>query len=167
VPLLIVDGDPVEGTDTHNVAATAVDSSSGATVPWTGTGNYTYTGAMTTDLSTFVKISGSAVGLTTSASSLNLGETAPPGGHFGPSGSSFTPATSQPTTAATQTPGTETITDSIGTGNPGSDAGSDFVSVGGDPVLLDQDPIDTCDGTGAKGNSTVTASTQSFVTASA
>ena len=168
MPLLIVDGDPVTGTDNHNVEAKAVDTSSGATVPWTGTADYTYTGSMTDELSDFVRITGAAVALTTSTSSLDPGETAPPtGGHSGPAGSAFIPAPTQPPTALVPMPLTERITDDIGTGTPGSAAGSNFVLAGGDPVLLDQDPIDTCDGRGTTGNSTVTASTQSFVTASA
>lgn len=168
MPLLIVSGDPVTGTDNHNVEAQAVDTSSGATVPWKGTADYTYTGSMSEALSDFVSITGAAVALTTSASSLDPGETAPPtGGHSGPAGSAFSPAPTQPPTALVQTPQTERITDDIGTGTPGSTAGSDFVLVGGAPVLLDLDPIDTCDGGGTTGNSTVTASNQSFVTASA
>ena len=167
MPLLVVDADPVEGTDTHNATGSAVDSASGATVTWTGTGRYSYAGSMTSQLSEFVRIDGAALAVTSSSSSLNQGEEIPPaGGHSGPAGSSITPASTQPSTAPTPVTATLSITDSIGTGTPGEAAGSTFVSVGGDPVLLDGDPIDTCDGQGATGNSSVTASTQDFVTAS-
>lgn len=164
--LIIVDGDTVTGTDTHNAAGSAIDSSSGATVPWVGTGTYTYTGAMASDLSDFVRINGAAVAVTTSASALDPGEDVPPaGGHSGPAGSAMTPDSAQPPTAPTPIPLSLTITDQIGTGTPGGAAGSGFVRIGGDAILLDQDPIDTCDGTGSTGNSTVSAGVQDFVSA--
>lgn len=167
MPLLVVEQDPVEGTDTHNAAGTAIDTGSGLAVPWSGTGRYAYAGAMTGGLVGFVRIGGAMVAVTSSSSSLNVGESAPPaGGHSGPAGSALTPASTQPATAPTPTPTTLVITDTIGTGTPGAAAGSAFVTVAGDPVLLDGDPIDTCDGAGAAGNSSVTAGTQDFVTAS-
>jgi hypothetical protein len=58
------------------------------------------------------------------------------------------------------------ITDVIGTGVPNAAAGSALLTVGGVKVLLDGDKIDTCDGTGSKGNSNVTAAGQSFVSCS-
>lgn len=166
--LLVVDGDPVSGTDTHNATGQAIDSSSGSPVSWDGTGSYTYTGSMAEGLSGFVRIGGAAVAVTTSSSALDAGEDVPPaGGHSGPAGQGMTPVSTQPPTAPTPIPISLSITDEIGTGTPGSGAGSGFVRVAGDPVLLDGDPIDTCDGTGATGNSSVAASTQSFVSASA
>lgn len=160
MPLLAVDGDPVEGTDTHTVQGTG-KLPNGTPTLGTWTGSFTYTGSMTDALSDFVSIGGDAVAVTSSASSLDPGEDIPPtGGHSGPKGTNFKPLPPVPEKK------TLFITDPIGTGTPGSAAGSGFVRIGGDPVLLDGDPIDTCDGTGATGNSSVTASTQDFVTAS-
>jgi hypothetical protein len=59
-----------------------------------------------------------------------------------------------------------TIIDVIGTGVPNTSAGSALLTIGGTKVLLDGDKIDTCDGTGGKGNSTVSAAGQSFVSCS-
>ncbi len=166
MPLIVVDGDPVTGTDTHNLSGTATDTSSGSPVPWVGTGSFTYTGSMTTDLSDFARIGGAAVAVTTSSSTLDPGEQAPGGGHSGPSGSQLVPDPAQPPTAPTPIPPTLVITDEIGTGTPAASAGSSFVRVGGDPVLLDADAIDSCDGQGSTENSTVAADGQDFVTAS-
>lgn len=168
MPLIIVDGDPVTGTDTHNVSGNAVDTSSGATVPWAGTGRYAYTGSMASALSGFVRIGGSAVAVSTSTSALDAGEDAgPTGGHSGPAGTQLAPGSAQPTTASVPIPASLAITDPIGTGTPGTGAGSGFVRIDGDPLLLDQDPIDTCDGAGNTGNSSVRAQGQDFVMASA
>lgn len=167
MPLLVVKDDPVSGTDTHNASGQANDSASGSVVAWTGTGRYAYAGAMTGRLSDFARIGGAAVAVTTSTSSLNGGETAPPaGGHYGPSGSSITPAAKQPITAAVPITLSLAITDDIGTGTPSDGTGSSFVRVAGVAALLDGDAIDSCDGEGATGNSSVAASTQNFVTAS-
>jgi hypothetical protein len=116
---------------------------------------------MTDRLSTFVKIDSQPIALITSQSSLNPGETTPPaGGHSGPAGSSFVPATPVPQAISLS------ITDVIGTGVPNAAAGSALLTINGVKVLLDGDKIDTCDGTGGKANSTVTATGQSFVTCS-
>ena len=155
--LLVVEGDPVEGTDTHNITGTT----GGGQAPYTGTGRYDYVGSVTGGLSDVVRIDGVAIAITSSSSSLDAGQTAPGGGHFSGSGSSFLP------------PGPDlppafplSIIDPIGTGTPSSSAGSAFVTVDGSAVLLDGDAIDTCDGLGVPANSTVTASTQDFVSAS-
>jgi hypothetical protein len=164
--LLVVKDDPVDGTDTHHVSGKANDVNTGSPVDWSGTGSYPYAGAMTGALSDFVRIDGAPVALTTSESSLNAGETGPAGRHAGPNGSGFTPAPAQTPTAPIPLPPTLKIDDEIGTGVPGSGAGSGFVKAGGTPVLLDGDPIDTCDGLSATGNSTVTAEKQAFVNVS-
>jgi uncharacterized Zn-binding protein involved in type VI secretion len=160
--LLVVDGDPVEGTDKHNVQGQATNPGAPPpTVPYAGIGDYAYQGSMTDQLSDFVSIDGSPVAVTTSRSSLDPGEDAPPaGGHSGPKGSNFVPPTPAPIALSLS------ILDAIGVGRPSAPAGSSFVSVGGDPVLLDGDSIDTCDGLSIPMNSSVTASTQSFVSAS-
>jgi uncharacterized Zn-binding protein involved in type VI secretion len=133
-----------------------------------GIGSYKYNGSMTDSLSTFVQIGGKPVALVTSKSSLNPRETAPPtGGHSGPAGSGFTPgAGSVATTPSPLGPPLLRITDVVGTGVPNAAAGSAPLTIGGVKVLLDGDKIDTCDGTGSKGNSNVTAGGQSFVSCS-
>ena len=157
--LLVVEGDPVKGTDKHNVAGQATAPS--GTVTYKGVGDYQYAGAMRKGLSDFVRIGGTAVAVTDSRSQLDPGESAPPAGrHSGPTGSGFKP------TAPTPVPTSLVITDTIGTGTPGAGAGSSFVAAAGSPVLLDGDAIDSCDGLGVTGNSTVSSSTQNFVSAS-
>lgn len=168
MPLIVVSGDPVTGTDTHNLTGQATDTSTGSPVPWVGTGSFTYTGSMTSGLSSFVRVGGAAVAVTTSSSALDPGEDVPPvGGHSGPAGSQLVADPAQPPTAPTPLPPTLVITDMVGTGTPSESAGSRLVRVGGEGVLLDSDPIDTCDGTGSTGNSAVAADGQQFVTASA
>src|SRR6266478_7401565 len=156
---VVVQGDSVQGTDKHNVMG------SGPTppgLPFSGTGTYKYLGSMSDNLSTFVKIAGKPVALVTSKSSLNQGEILPPtGGHSGPAGNPFTAGPGSG--AAQPMPLTVMILDVIGIGVPNASAGSALLTVGGAKVLLDGDKIDTCDGTGSKANSTVTAVGQSFV----
>jgi hypothetical protein len=157
--LLVVEGDPVQGTDKHHVTGSAIPPPPG--VAYTGVGDYDYQGSMTDDLSDFVRIGGAPVAVMTSRSSLDAGQdTFPTGKHSGPTGKNFVPPAPAPA------PMSLNITDPIGVGNPSASAGSRFVSVGGDPVLLDGDKIDTCDGLSTPMNSTVTASNQSFVSAS-
>lgn len=160
--LLVVGGDPVEGTDTHLVSGDATNPAPPPpTVPYAGTGRYDYVGSMTDGLSELLRIDGAPVALTTSSSTLDPGEDAPPaGGHSGPAGSGFVPPAPAPL------PVSLSITDPIGSGTPNAAAGSAFVTVDGDPVLLDGDAIDTCDGQGTPANSTVSAATQDFVSAS-
>jgi uncharacterized Zn-binding protein involved in type VI secretion len=160
--LVVVQDDSVQGTDKHNVSGNATNPGPPPpTVPYIGIGSYVYKGKMTDSLSTFVTINGKPIALVTSKSSLNPGETTPPtGGHSGPAGSSFVPSTPVPIAL------TLSITDVIGTGVPNAAAGSALLTIGGVEVLLDGDKIDTCDGTGGKANSTVTATGQSFVSCS-
>ena len=158
--LVIVENDPVRGTDTHNV--TGVDSSAPPN-PYTGTGDFDYEGAMTERLVDFVRIAGMPVAVVSSGSRLNKGQDAPPvGKHSGPMGSNFTPAAPAPNTA------TLVITDAqLGAGVPNAGAGSVLLTIGGVKVLLGTDEIDTCSGVGATAGSTVTATGQDFVTCSA
>jgi uncharacterized Zn-binding protein involved in type VI secretion len=161
--LLIVKGDVVRGTDKHNVSGQATNPAAPPpNVPYVGVADFTYTGAMTDDPSDLVTIGGIPVALATSRSSLDPGQdVAPAGMHSGPTGSGFTPPAPVPIAPSLM------ITDApIGVGRPGAGAGSHLVSINGVPVLLDGDSIDTCDGLKIPGNSTVTSSGQSFVSAS-
>jgi uncharacterized Zn-binding protein involved in type VI secretion len=159
--LIVAEGDKVQGTDKHNVKGPATPPPPGQT--YIGVGDYDYVGSMTDQLSDFVKIDGRPVASVSSKSSLNPGESTPPTGkHSGPMGKNFMPAAPAPVI----TLATPAITDPIGTGIPNASAGSSFVSIDGTKVLLDGDKIDTCDGLGGKGNSTVTSQGQSFVSCS-
>jgi hypothetical protein len=157
--LVIVENDPVRGTDTHNVKGSDVSVPPN---PYTGTGDFDYDGAMTDRLIDFVRIAGRAVTVVSSGSRLTTGQdVAPAGKHSGPMGSHFTPAAPAPNTA------TLAITDApLGAGVPNAGAGSAVLTVDGAKVLLDADQIDTCSGVGAKAGSTVTATGQDFVTCS-
>jgi hypothetical protein len=162
--LVIVENDPVRGTDTHNVKG--VDRS----VPpnlYTGTGDFDYDGAMADRLVHFVRIAGMAVAVVSSGSRLNAGQDgAPAGRHWGPMGSNFTPAAPPPNTDPSGG-GALQITDApLGAGVPNAGAGSALLTVDGVKVLLDADEIDTCSGVGATAGSTVTATGQDFVTCS-
>lgn len=158
--LIIVENDPVRGTDTHNVSGSNTNTPPN---PYAGTGDFDYDGAMTERLIDFVRIGGMAVAVVSSGSTLNTGEDVPPAGrHSGPTGSNFTPAAPAPN------PVTLVITDApLGTGVPNSGAGSELLTVDGVRVLLDADDIDTCSGVGAPAGSTVTATGQDFVSCSA
>jgi hypothetical protein len=163
--LVVLKGDPVNGTDTHNVTGTGPGQNSSSD-PFTGTGDYTYTGAITDRLSDFATVNGIPIALVTSGSSLDPGEATPPtGGHSGPKASKFTPAKGCPV-AAPDPSTTAVITDAVGPGTPNSGAGSALLTVGGTKVLLDSDAIDTCSGTGQKADSKVTAQGQELVTCS-
>jgi uncharacterized Zn-binding protein involved in type VI secretion len=167
--LVVVKGDPVQGTDKHNVSGTGPNPApppAPTPVNYAGIGSYQYVGSMTDSLSSFVKIGGKPAALVSSNSSLNPGQSAPPAGlHSGPAGSDFAPGAGSP--APVPTTATLSITDAIGTGVPNSAAGSALLTIGGTKALLDGDKIDTCDGLGAKANSAVTAAGQSFVRCSA
>src|ERR1019366_9694259 len=90
--LVVVQGDAVQGTDTHGVSGNATNPAAPPpSVLYAGTGSYPYKGMITDGLSTFVKIGGQAVAVVTSQSSLNPGETAPGGGHDPGSGGGFIP----------------------------------------------------------------------------
>jgi hypothetical protein len=158
--LIVVQGDAVQGTDTHGVAGNATNPSPPPpTVLYpSGTGSYTYNGKITDSLSTFVKIGGQPVAILTSQSSLNPGEMAPGGGHYPGAGTGFIPPAPVPIPATLKF-----VPPVIGVGLPNAGAGSPLLSIGGVKVLLSGDKMDTCDGTGSA-NSTVTASGQSFVT---
>lgn len=158
--LVIVENDPVRGTDTHNVSG----STKNPPPPlYTGTGDFDYDGAMTEQLVDFVRIDGMAVAVVSSGSTLNTGEDVPPAGkHSGPTGSNFTPAAPAPN------PMTLVIIDApLGAGEPNAGAGSALLTVDGVQVLLDGDDIDTCSGVGAPAGSAVTATGQDFVSCSA
>jgi len=161
--LVVVKGDPVRGTDTHNVSGQATNPAPPPppTVPYAGVADFQYDGAVTGKLSDFVRIGGVPVALVSSRSALNPGEDAPPAGkHSGPQGTNFVPPTPVPVAS------TLSITDApLGTGAPNAGAGSAVLTVGGVKVLLDADKIDTCSGVGKTADSTVTAQGQDFVTA--
>lgn len=159
--LVVVKGDPVSGTDTHNITGQATNPSAPPpTVPYTGVADFAYNGAMTGALSDSVTIGGVPVALVTSKSSLNAGEAVPPAGkHSGPQGGNFVPPAPAPVAASLS------ITDSpLGTGVPNAGAGSTLLTVGGVKVLLDADKIDTCSGINVPAGSSVAAQGQSFVT---
>jgi hypothetical protein len=168
--LVVVKGDPVSGTDRHNVSGSASIQSPPSTVPYIGAGDFAYNGAITGQLSDFVTIGGVPVALATSRSTLNTGEDTPPAGkHSGPQGTNFVPPPPPPPPPTPGTPipipNTLSITDTpLGTGVPNAGAGSALLTVGGAKVLLDADKIDTCSGVGAKADSAVTAQGQDFVT---
>lgn len=157
--LVVVKDDPVQGTDTHNVSGTATPPPPGVT--YTGVADFKYNGAVSGQLSDFVRIGSQPVALVTSRSALNRGEDKPPTGkHSGPQGSNFVPPTPAPVTS------TLSITDTpLGSGVPNAGAGSALLTVNGVKVLLDADKIDTCSGVDATAGSTVTAQGQDFVTA--
>jgi hypothetical protein len=156
--LIVVQGDPVKGTDKHNVTGNATNPAAPPpTVTYTGVGDFEYDGTLVNGLSTFAKIGGKPAALVSSQSQLDAtGQV----NHTGPKGSNFQPPTPVPL------PATLSITDTIGTGTPSAGAGSAFVTIGSVKVLLDGDKIDTCDGLSTPGNSTVTAGGQSFVSCS-
>jgi uncharacterized Zn-binding protein involved in type VI secretion len=159
--LVVVEGDRVQGTDLHKVTGNATNPAPPPpTVPYTGIGSYPYRGRMIDGLSAFVKFDGKPVALVTSMSWLDAGEDAPGGGHHGASGSKFLPPAPVPMVASLS------IADAIGSGVPNAAAGSSLLTVGGVKVLLDGDRIDSCDGSGAPGNSTVSASVQTLVSCS-
>jgi hypothetical protein len=162
--LVVVEKDPVTGTDTHNVKGDATNPAPPPpTVPFVGTGDYDYQGAITDELSDFVTVGGRPVALVSSRSTLDPGQDAPPAGkHSGPQGKNFLPVPPAPQPV----PVTLSIQDSVGTGTPNSGAGSGVLTVGGVKVLLDADAIDTCSGVGGLAGSTVAASGQDFVTCS-
>jgi hypothetical protein len=160
---VVVKGDPVRGTDTHNVMGQATNPAPPPpTIPYppgpVGTARFDYVGSMTERLSDLVSIDGAPVAVAGSGSTLDTGQdAAPTGKHSGPQGSVFTPPAPAPIA------NTITITDPVGPGTPSAGSGSAFVRIGEDAVLLDGDAIDTCDGLGAPRNSTVSAQGQSLV----
>lgn len=152
---VIIADDPVTGKDKHNVAGLDSTPPPAGPKPYKGVGEFAYKGKMKTSLSSLVKIGGKAVAVRTSGSMLDPA----PGDHIPVKGSNWQP-TPAPNVATLQ------ITDPIGPGRPSAGSGSAFVKAGGSSLLLDGDRIDTCDGTGATGNSSVSAKGQQFVTCS-
>jgi hypothetical protein len=163
---VVVHNDPVEGTDQHKVMGIGPNPAAPPpTATYQGIGDFDYVGKLTDQLSDFVSIDGKTVALTTSKSSLNPGESAPPSGkHSGPQGKNFVPDAGS--VAITPTTASLSITDSIGEGQPSANTGSSFITVNGTAILLDGDKIDTCDGLNTPMNSTVTANNQDFVSCS-
>jgi hypothetical protein len=161
--LIVVQGDPVQGTDRHKVKGDATNPAPPPpTVTYVGVASFEYDGAITDLVSDFVTIDGTPVAVVTSHSTLNAGETGASGHHAGPAGSSFLPSAPVPI------PSSISIVDSpIGTGVPGPGAGSGLLTVAGAKPLLDGDAIDTCGVPGGVGAATVTASGQDFVSCSA
>jgi len=159
--LVVVKDDEVKGTDKHNVTGNATNPApppAPPIIPYQGVADFKYDGKMTDQLSDFVKVDGKPVALVCSESSLNPGEnSAPAGKHSGPQGTNFLPPSPQPVLPSLS------ITDPIGEGKPSVASGSSFVKVNNVKVLLDGDKIDTCDGLGIPGNSTVTAANQDFL----
>jgi hypothetical protein len=156
-PLLVVEDDPVDGSDTHHVSGLDTNV---PPVAYIGTGDYAYKGAVTEGLSAFVTIGGAPLAVATSGSELRadgaMDHTAPKGGNYQPAGPAPNPAT------LTFVPPT-----GVGTGTPSTDAGSTLLTVNGEKALLDGDAFDTCGIPGGKESSTVTAQGQGFVTCSA
>jgi hypothetical protein len=155
--LLAVEGDPVDGKDTHNVTGPSV-SNPPVVTSWTG--DYTYKGKLTDGLSDFVTVGGKPLALVTSGSELRaegtVDHTAARGGNFNPPSPppnlgmlKFVPATG------------------VGAGRPSQDAGSALLTVNGVKALLDGDSFNTCGIPGGSKSSTVTAKNQDFVTCSA
>jgi len=168
--LIVVENDPVQGTDTHRVRGTGPNPNPAApppTLPFLGQGRYTYQGEITDGLSTYVRIGGHPVALMSSRSTLDPGETvAPTGRHSGPQGSGVVPGPGSQ--AAQPTPQTLVITDApLGSGTPSAGVGSALLTVDGTRVLLDGDALDTCSGIAEIRGATVTAGGQDFVSCSA
>lgn len=150
--LIVVENDKVKGVDKHKV--------SGSQPTYNGIGEYEYNGKMVGQLSDFVRINSQPLAVKSSKSSLDPGEAAT-GGHFGPNGKNFAPELPEPK------PSTLTIIDvPIGTGVPSATSGSTFTRINGIAILLHGDKIDTCDGSGATMNSSITAENQDFVSCS-
>jgi hypothetical protein len=158
--LVVVEGDPVDGKDTHNVTGM---TTSNPPVAYAGTADFIYSGSVTRALSDLVEINGVPVALVTSQSTLPPAETVPPTGrHSGPKGTNLVPAAPPPQ------PVTLTITEApLGMGVPSMGAGSTLLTINGVKVLLDADPVDTCSGIGAKADSRVSAKGQNLLTCSA
>lgn len=154
--LLVVEGDPVDGTDTHAVTGS---TTSNPPAPYAGTGDYAYKGEVTGGLSDFVTVGGVPVAVVTSSSTLRQDGTTD---HTEASGSAFSPSSPppNPTTLAFVPP------TGVGAGAPNEAAGSGVLTIGGVAALLDGDPFDTCGIPGGTASSTVAAQNQSFVTCS-
>jgi hypothetical protein len=161
--LVVVKGDPVTGTDTHNVSGTYNDPKATTTpppvLPYKGTGDYTYNGAVIEQLSDFVSVGAVPVALVNSQSKLNANEDST-GQHVVSKSPNFVPLLPVP---VAQMLSLEIDDAPLGTGVPEASAGSSLLTIGGVKVLLDANEIDACN-TSTKTNTKVTASGQSFVT---
>ena len=156
--LLVVKGDPVDGTDTHNVSG--LDTTTPTPAAYTGTGDYKYKGEVKTGLSDFVTVAGTPLAVVTSGSDLRTDGKID---HQALSGSNFTPKSPPPNKATLVfVPPT-----GVGPGKPNASAGSALLTVDGAKALLDGDAFDTCGITGGEKSSTVKANGQAFVTCSA
>jgi hypothetical protein len=156
---IIVKGDPVTGSDNHEVSGTGNDPSTGSPVAGKWKGTYSYAGTMTEALSDFMTIQDDPVAVVVSRSSLDGTS------HVPASGTGFAPV--PPTTPPVPNPALSPMafTKTVGAGAPRTGAGSSFVTVNGaTAVLLDADRIDTCGEERGSGNSEVKSSKQSFVT---
>ncbi|MFG1947051.1 hypothetical protein [Nonomuraea sp. NPDC048826] len=158
--LVVVKGDPVRGTDQHNVQGQATNPAPPPpTVPYVGVAAFDYVGAITDQVSDFVTADDVPIALVTSRSTLDPGQTTSAGRHAGPQGAAFVPPAPPPI------PASLTITDApLGVGMPNAAAGSALLTVDGVKVLLDGDLIDTCSGIGAPAGSKVSARGQSYLT---
>jgi hypothetical protein len=153
VGAVIVEGDPVSGSDTHKVTGNATTPT--GSVSYAGTATYPYDGTMTEQLSDFVTIGSAPVATVDSRSTLRAGHDATTGAPpFNP------PATP----ALTPVPSSFGFVATVGTGAPTDGAGSSFVTVGGTAVLLDDDGFDTCGDERGSGNASVASAGQSVVT---
>jgi hypothetical protein len=158
---MIVEDDPVNGSDTHEVSGTGTDPATGTPVAGTWKGTYAYAGTITDALSDFVTIQEGAVArpvaLVESRSSLSSTS------HIPGSGTGFLLV--PPTTPPAPNPALPmSFTKTVGAGAPSTGAGSSFVTVMTKAVLLHADKIDTCGDERGSGNSAVTSAGQSFVT---
>lgn len=147
---LVVEKDPVDGTDTHSVSGTLPNSA-----PYSGTGDYDYQGEVVSGLSTLVTVDGVALAVVKSASKLRsdglTAHTAPLGKNFAPAGPNAVTLVFVPPTG-------------VGDGVPSATAGSTLLKVDGVKALLDGDTFDTCAITGGKAAASVAAQGQSWVT---
>lgn len=155
--LVVVEGDPVDGTDTHKV--TGSDTTVPTPAPYTGTGDYQYKGELRNDLSDVVTVGGKPLALVTSGSELRTDGQLE---HAATAGSNFTPAT--------PTPNPKTLSfvppTGVGVGKPSEGAGSSLLTVNDVKVLLAGDRFDTCGIAGGTAGSTVAAQGQDFITCS-
>jgi uncharacterized Zn-binding protein involved in type VI secretion len=152
--LLVLRNDPVDGTDKHAVSGS---TTSNPPTPYTGVGEYTYGGAVTSGLSDFVTIDKVPVALVGSASTLRADSKTK---HQALSGSNFKPPSPPPDTATLAF----AVTAGVGDGAPAATAGSSLLTIGGVKALLDGDTFDTCKIATGKGAATVAAKAQDWVT---
>ena len=152
--MVVVQGDAVQGTDKHNVMGNATNPAPPPpTVPYTGIGSYEYDGR---DDGRFEHVRQDRRQASRTGDEQEFAESRR-GGSAG--GRAFRAGRQRfhASNARARSRLTLSIKDVIGIGVPNAAAGSALLTIGGVKVLLDGDKIDTCDGTGDKANSTVTA----------